>query len=168
MTRSRLYVLMTVFFALASTALMAQKKDRDALNNKVYKVTMTEAKKGGKSGKPASDEIEFRSGKVKCKTLADPFGFGQIKYELTVDSSYTDGGSETLYFEFSAEATDKEGQVIKMTGTIDGYGIEGALEMLDKKGKVKKHYDYVGGEKGAKKPSKKKKGDGEEDSGEKP
>ncbi|TND02860.1 MAG: hypothetical protein FD123_4007 [Bacteroidetes bacterium] len=166
MMRTRLHVLLIACFLLTTTGLMAQ-KTKDALNNKTFKVTMTEAKKG-KSGKPAQDEIEFRSGKVKCKTLTDPFGFGQIKYELTIDSVYTYEGTETIYIEFEATANDKEGQEVKMTGIIDGYGIEGSLELLDKKGKVKKHYDYVGGEKGGKKPKSNKKKEGEEESGEKP
>lgn len=160
---------LTVMICLlfASTAFAQKRKEKDNLNNKVYTVTMTEAKKGGKSGKPIKDELEFRSSKVKSKTVMDQFGFGQIKYELEKDSTYTmeAGDSETTYIEFVAEAKDKDENTVKMTGTVDGYGIEGSVELIDKKDKVKKHFDFVGAEKGPKHAPKTKKGD-EESSGE--
>jgi len=162
-----LKVLLAAAGLLIGSAAFAQKKGKDNLSNKIYNVTVTESKKG-KSGKPAKDELEFRSGKLKSNTVMDAFGFGQIKYELMTDSVYTEEGSETVYIVFEATAKDKEENEVKVSGTIDGYGIEGYMELIDKKGKVKKHFDFVGGEKGPKKApkdSKKKKeeeGEGDE------
>lgn len=167
-------IMQTVKVLLAGVCLLivssafAQKKTKDNLNGKIYKVTVTESKKG-KSGKPSPDQLEFRSGKVKCSTIADQFGFGLIKYEMTVDSAYVSEGDteETLYIEIEGIAKDKEEQEVKIVATVDGYGIEGYMELIDKKGKVKKHYDFVGAEKGPKKaPKDKKKKDDAGESGE--
>ncbi|MGL5890400.1 MAG: hypothetical protein ACRC3B_10970, partial [Bacteroidia bacterium] len=67
-----------------------------------------------------------------------------------VDSVYKDEGEEVLYVEFEGSATNKLDETVEVKGTIDGYGIEGSAE-VSKKGKVKKHYDFVGSEKEGKK-----------------
>jgi hypothetical protein len=168
MITQKVKVLLAGVCLLIVSAAFAQKKTKDNLSGKIYTVTVTESKKG-KSGKPAKDEIRFRNGKVESTTVIDNMGFGNVKYELTVDSAYVSEGDteETPYIEFEAIAKDKDDQEVKIVATVDGFGIEGYMELIDKKGKVKKHYDFVGAEKG-KKPtkSKKKKGDAEESSGE--
>ncbi len=152
-----------VCLLIVSTA-FAQKKTKDNLNGKIYAVTVTESKKG-KSGKPSKDEIRFRNGKIESTTVIDNLGFGSVKYELTVDSAYVSDGDteETPYIEVEAIAKDKNDQEVKIVATVDGFGIEGYMELIDKKGKVKKHYDFVGAEKGKKKAPKTKKKKGEEE-----
>jgi hypothetical protein len=41
-------------------------------------------------------------------------------------------------------------ETVKVVGTVDGYGIEGSIE-LSKKGKLKRHFDFVGSQKDGKK-----------------
>lgn len=149
MTRNRIAALAAgaVIFVTAAAFIG---KEKDSVEGKMFKVTATENKKG-KSGKPIQDVIEFRNGKLKSKVVQDEFGFGQLKYELTVDSTYKDEDEDVMYVEFEATAKDKEEQELKVTGTIDGAGCEGSMELTDKKGKVKKHFDFVGSQKDKKK-----------------
>ena len=46
--------------------------------------------------------------------------------------------------------TNKMDETVKVSGSIDGYGIEGSVE-ISKKEKLKKHWDFVGTEKDKKK-----------------
>ena len=134
-----------LFFLTASFVL---KGDTSSLEGKTYKVTITEAKKGGKTGAPEQEEVSFKGGKFKCKFFGKNAGAESIGIELTVDSTYTAEGDadETMYVEFEGTMTNKLEETVKVTGTCDGYGIEGNVE-LSKKEKVKKHWDFVGSQK---------------------
>lgn len=130
-----------VFFFTASFVLRG---DTSNIEGKTYKITITEAKKGGKSGPGETDEVTFKSSKFKCKFFQKNAGAELIPIDLDKDSTYSDGGDEqTMYVEFSGEMQNKLEEVVKVTGTIDGTGIEGSVE-LSKKEKVKKHWDFVG------------------------
>jgi hypothetical protein len=130
-------------------------KDSTSLEGKLYKVTTTEVKKG-KSGKPDQDEISFKGGKFKSKTAKVEMGADAIPIELNVDSVYVQEGSDDnedidmIYVEFEGEFTNKMEETVKVVGTVDGYGIEGSIE-LSKKGKLKRHFDFVGSQKDGKK-----------------
>lgn len=132
-----------IFLLSASFVL---KGDTSSIEGKLYIVTITESKKSGKSGTPVpKEEITFKSGKFKNKYFSKNAGADAIPIELVVDSAYTAEGDEeeTIYIEFEGQMTNKLDETVKVTGTIDGYGIEGNLE-ISKKDKVKKHWDFVG------------------------
>lgn len=146
MTRTKTLLLGgTIFFLAASFVL---KGDTSSVEGKVYKITITEAKKGGKTGSPANDEASFKGSKFRSKFFGKNAGADAIPIELMVDSVFSndDGTEELLYVEFEGNMTNKLEEHVKLTGTIDGYGIEGSVE-ISKKEKVKKHYDFVGGQK---------------------
>ena len=117
--------------------------DTTALEGKTYKVTMTLAKKGGKTGPPEQEEITFKGGKFKCKLIDKEMGAPSIPIEFTVDSTYTENDEELPYVEFTGEFVNKLDENVKVSGTVDGYGIEGNVT-LSKKEKEKKRYDFVG------------------------
>ncbi|HEU4716928.1 MAG TPA: hypothetical protein VFU15_03815 [Bacteroidia bacterium] len=130
-------------FLFVLTASFVLTGDTSSIEGKVYKVSISEAKKG-KSGPNSDDDVSFKSGKFKCKFFGKNAGADAIAIELTTDSTYSDdSGEDMLYVEFEGEMTNKLEENVKVTGTIDGYGIEGNVE-LSKKGKVKHHWDYVG------------------------
>lgn len=135
----------TLFLLTASFVL---KGDTSSIEGKQYKITITEAKKGGKSGSPETEEVSFKSSKFRCKFFGKNAGADAIPIDLTVDSTYTSDGddNETLYVEFEGQMSNKLEETVKVTGTIDGMGIEGSVE-ISKKEKVKKHWDFVGGQK---------------------
>ena len=130
-----------VFFLACSFVLVGG--DTTALEGKVYKVTMTLAKKGGKTGAPEQEEITFKGGKFKCKLVDKEMGAPAVPIEFTVDSTFEENDEELPYVEFEGEFVNKLDETIKVTGTVDGYGIEGNV-ILSKKDKEKKRYDFVG------------------------
>lgn len=136
------FTAITMLMVFCSAALVG---DTESIEGKNYKVTMTETKKN-KSGKPMEDVVSFKSGKFRSKLLGKEMGVDAITVELTVDSIYKDGGEEVLYIEFEGSSTNKLDETVEIKGTIDGYGIEGSAE-LSKKGKLKRHFDFVGSEK---------------------
>jgi hypothetical protein len=134
---SGLIFLLTASFVLGGD-------DTSNIENKQYKITITESKKG-KSGKPEQDEVVIKGSKFKSKFFKQNAGADGIPIELGKDSTYSEEGSDEvlMYVEFSGEMTNKLEETVKVTGTIDGYGIEGNVE-ISKKEKVKKHWDFVG------------------------
>ena len=136
---------------ILSASFVLDGKDTSNLEKKVYKITITESKKG-KSGKPEEDEAKFSSGKFQTGFFKKNAGAGAIPIELDKDSTYTEEGSddELIYAEFSGEITNNQKETVKLSGTVDGYGIEGNVEIVAKE-KVKKHWDFVGTQKDKKK-----------------
>ena len=132
---------------LLLTASFVLKGDTSSIEGKEYKITITESKKG-KSGAGENDDVVFKSSKFKCKYFQKNAGAEMIPIDLDKDSTYKeeDSDDELLYVEFSGEMTNKLQETVKVTGTIDGYGIEGSVE-LSKKDKVKHHWDFVGTQK---------------------
>jgi hypothetical protein len=131
----------SVFFLTCSFILVGG--DTTALEGKVYKVTMTLNKKGGKSGAPEQEEVTFKNGKFQCKLIEKEMGAKAIPIEFVVDSSFTENDEDLPYIEFEGEYVNKLDETVKVTGTVDGYGIEGNC-ILSKKDKEKKNYSFVG------------------------
>jgi hypothetical protein len=133
----------SLLFLTASFVLKGD--DTSAIENKNYKVTITDSKKAGKAGEV--DEVLIKGGKFRCKFFGKNAGTDAIPIEVTIDSVYTDpedpSADPTLYVEFEGSMTNKLEEDIRVEGIIDGVGIEGFVE-ISKKGKVKKHWDYVG------------------------
>jgi len=148
---TRTATLLSSAFIFLLTASFVLKGDTSSMEGKVYKITITE-QKNGKSGKAEQSDCSFKSSKFKCKFFGQNAGTEEIPIDLDKDSTYTEEGSdvELIYAEFSGERTNKLEETVKVTGTVDGYGIEGSVE-LSKKGKVKKHWDFVGTQKDKKK-----------------
>jgi hypothetical protein len=151
MKRTTTLIVSGIIFLLTASFVL-DGDDTSNIENKKYKVTITEAKKGGKSGSAEQDEVEVKGSKFRSKFFKQNAGAEAIPIELGKDSTYTEeGGEEVLmYVEFEGSMTNKLEEDIKVSGTIDGYGIEGFVE-ISKKGKVKKHWDFVGMQKDKKK-----------------
>lgn len=130
-----------VFFFMCSFVLVGG--DTTALEGKVYKVTMTLAKKSGKTSPGSNEEVTFKSGKFQCKLIEKEMGAKFIPVEFTVDSLFEENGEDLPYVEFEGEFVNKLDETVKVNGTVDGYGIEGSVT-LSKKDKEKKRYDFVG------------------------
>lgn len=130
-----------MFFVMCSFALVGG--DTTALEGKVYKVTLILNKKGGKNGPPIKEEITFKSGKFQCKTIEKEMGAKSIPIEFIVDSVFTENDEELVYIEFEGEFVNKLDEMVKVNGTVDGYGIEGNV-ILSKKDKEKKNYSFIG------------------------
>lgn len=130
-----------VFFLTCSFVLVGG--DTTALEGKVYKVTMTLNKKGGKNGPPEQEEITFKNGKFQCKLVEKELGAKAIPVEFVVDSVFTENDEDLPYVEFEGEYVNKLDELVKVSGTVDGYGIEGSV-IMSKKDKEKRNYSFVG------------------------
>lgn len=64
-----------MLFVFCSVALVG---DTETIEGKAYKVTMTEAKKGGKSGKPEQDVVSIKNGKLRSKIIGRDMGADAI------------------------------------------------------------------------------------------
>ncbi|HET6989724.1 MAG TPA: hypothetical protein VFJ43_00295 [Bacteroidia bacterium] len=151
MNRTATLIASAITFILA-TSFIFKGDDTSSIEGKQYKISIMEAKKGGKSGTAEEDVCSFKGSKFHCKFFGKNAGADAIPIDLDKDSTYVDeaGNEEMLYVEFSGEMSNKLEETVKVSGTIDGYGIEGNVE-LSKKGKLKKHWDFVGTEKDKKK-----------------
>ncbi len=130
---------------IATAAFVWKSDEPEGLDGRTFKVTITETKKG-KAGKPEEGEISFKSGKMRSKWFGTEMGAEVVKYELVVDSMYTEDGEDIPYIEFQAEITNKLEEVVKFSGTLDGYSLQGTAELF-KKDKLKRHVDFIGGQK---------------------
>lgn len=134
--------ILPAFIFVLACSFMLVGGDTTSLEGKVYKVTMTSVKKG-KSGAPEQEEITFKGGKFKCKLIDKEMGAPAIPVEFEVDSVFTENDEDLPYVEFVGEFVNKLEELVKVTGTVDGYGIEGNV-VLSKKDKEKRRYDFVG------------------------
>jgi hypothetical protein len=135
-------ILLPAFIFVLTCSFVLVGGDTSALEGKVYKVTMTSVKKG-KAGAVSQEEVTFKGGKFKCKLIDKEMGAAAIPVEFTVDSVFTDNDEDLPYVEFEGEFVNKLEELVKVTGTVDGYGIEGNV-VLSKKDKEKRRYDFVG------------------------
>lgn len=142
---------------LASVFGYAQ-KEQDPLNKRIFNISLNEIKDGQPTKKLLPDKIEFKGGKLFSDFVFDKYQFKWIKYRIEKDSIYTDStDTEVRFFQIEATATDEGNQTIMMSFTILEWDIEGSIK-ITKNDKLKKHFEFVGREKGGK-PKKKKKGD---------
>jgi hypothetical protein len=142
-----------VLLAAALIGMNATFVGKDPLHGKVYEVQQTEFKDGvpKTTGKPKSDEIMFKNGKLFSDFAADPLKFDKmIKYEIKKDSSYTEEDEERHYYEIEASTENDDGTVLTIAIKIDDIDIEGSMK-LTKSDKLKKHYEFIGKEKAKKK-----------------
>jgi len=129
--------------------------EKDFLNKRTFNVTYVELKEGVAQKKTIASTIQFKNGKLLSPFLADKFGFKWIKYRVEKDSIYTDStDTEVRYMDIEASATDDNNQTVMMTFNILEWDIEGVVK-ITKNDKLKKHFDFVGREKGKKLKAKK-------------
>jgi hypothetical protein len=132
-------------------------KDKDPLGKRKYDVTHIEVKDGKNSPKGATDEFEFKDGKMFSNFLFEKFEYKWMKYKVTKDSAYIDETeTEIDYLEVECSYTDDADQTMTMTCKIDNYDIEGEIK-ITKKDKLKKMFIFNGKEKYNPKRDKKKK-----------
>lgn len=147
-----LYIVLSMFFVLSTAFINKKGKAKDSLDGKSFTLSVTESKKG-KPGKPTEDALDFGKGEMKFKTVTTDMEV-KLKYEITKDSTFTEADEEMVYAEFQASEKKKDESEVKVNGKVNGEKIEGSIEWLDKKGKVKKHFDFTGDLKTKKKKKK--------------
>lgn len=139
-------------------ALLFSQKEIDPLNKRKFNVSHNEIKDGVPQKKLMPDLIEFKGGKMFSDFLNEKFQYKWIKYRIEKDSIYTDStDTEVRFLAIEATATDESNQTVMMSFTILEWDIEGTIK-ITKNDKLKKHFEFVGREKGGK-PKKKKKKD---------
>lgn len=125
---------------------------KDALDKRIFKVTMTEVKEGQAPKKGVEDEIEFKAGKgMFSNFLYEKLEYKWIKYEIKKDSTYMDEEqNEVHWIEAEVSTTDDSDQTMMMTCTVEDYDISGEIK-ITKKDKLKKKFEFSGKEKPKKK-----------------
>lgn len=140
-------ILIVCFLTFSNNASAQKKSPPDKiLGNKIYTIELT-AQGGKKAAEPEADEISFKTDKLTSKIMKTDFEFEPASYTVSVDSSTADG--PTISFE--AEGKNSNDEILKWTGTVHGFDIEGTAVWSTKKGKVKKEYTFTGNQKGKKK-----------------
>jgi hypothetical protein len=153
--------LLLILFISITAISFAQKEEIDPLKKRKFNVSLNEIKDGVPQKKLLPDLIEFKNGKLFSDFLSDKFQYKWIKYRIEKDSIYTDStDTEVRFLAIEATATDEGNQTVMMSFTILEWDIEGTIK-ITKNDKLKKHFEFVGREKGGK-PKKKKKKDGED------
>lgn len=146
------------FLSVAAVAVLfinATLKEKDPLGKRKYDTVMIEVKDGNNAKKGATDELEFKDGKLFSTFLFDKFEYKWLKYKVNKDSSYIDETeTEISYFEVECSYTDDKDQTFIMNCVIDNFDIDGEVK-ITKNDKLKKMYVFNGKEKYSK-PKKKK------------
>jgi hypothetical protein len=146
------------FLSVAAVAVLfinATLKEKDPLGKRKYDTIMIEVKNDVNAKKGATDELEFKDGKLFSTFLFDKFEYKWLKYKVNKDSSYIDETeTEIQYFEVECSYTDDRDQTFIMTCMIDNFDIDGEVK-ITKNDKLKKMYVFNGKEKYSK-PKKKK------------
>ena len=147
----KFFILPVVLFLFGSAAL----KEKDPLGKRKYDITIIEVKEGNNVKKGATDELEFKDGKMFSTYLFDKFEYKWMKYKVIKDSAYIDETeTEISYFEVESTYTDDKDQTFIFNCKIDNYDIDGEMK-ITKNDKLKKMFVFNGKEKYAK-PKKKK------------
>lgn len=144
-----------LLFSFYSFVSIAQ-KEKDPLNKRVFNLSLNEVKDGQPQKKLLQDKLEFKGGKLFSDFMFDKYQYKWIKYRIEKDSIYTDStDTEVRFLAIEATATDESNQTVMMSFNILEWDIEGTIK-ITKNDKLKKHFEFVGREKGGK-PKKDKK-----------
>lgn len=136
-----------VCLLMFSNSASAQKKAPDKLlANKTYTVELVE-QGGKKAAEPEPDEINFKTDKFTSKMMKTEEQFAPSTYTASLDSA----NLESKVITFETEGKNPGGEILKWTGTITGEDVEGTAVWTNKKGKVKREYNFTGTLKGKKK-----------------
>ncbi len=129
---------------------LAQTKEKDPLNKRVFNMSLGEMKDGVAQKKLQKDVMEFKNGKLFSELLNEKFGYKWIKYRVEKDSIYTDStDTEVRYLQIEASATDESNQTVMISLTQLEWDLDGTYK-ITKNDKLKKHFDVSGREKGGK------------------
>ncbi|MDZ4665074.1 MAG: hypothetical protein SGJ15_09380 [Bacteroidota bacterium] len=135
---------------------LAQTKEKDPLNKRVFNMSLSEMKDGVAQKKLLKDVMEFKNGKLYSDLLNEKFGYKWIKYRIEKDSIFTDStDTEVRYLEIEASATDETNQTVMISLKQLEWDLDGTYK-ITKNDKLKKHFEVTGREKGGK-PKKDKK-----------
>lgn len=145
-------ILLTALVLIVVLGINATLIEKDPLHGKTYEVIQTEYKDSiPKPGaKPLKDEIFFKNGKLFSDIASEKLKFEKmIKYEITKDSSYSEGDEEKRYYEIEGSHENDDGQTLNISIKIDDINIEGSMKLM-KGDKLKKYYEFTGKEKAKK------------------
>jgi hypothetical protein len=144
-------IIPAILFLFGSAAL----KEKDPLSKRKYDIIIIEVKDGNNAKKGATDELEFKDGRLFSTYLFDKFEYKWMKYKVNKDSVYIDETeTEINYFEVECSYTDDKDQTFIFNCKIDNYDIDGEMK-ITKNDKLKKMFVFNGKEKYSK-PKKKK------------
>lgn len=133
------------------------KKEQDPLHKRIFNVSLTETKNNIVAKKPIADKFYFKNGKFFSDFLFGKFGYKYINYRINKDSIYTDStDTEVRLLEVEAVVTNDDDETIFVSFTTSEWDIDGLIK-ITKHDKLKRHYDFVGREKGGKPKKIKKK-----------
>ncbi len=137
-------LLSVISLVLISSNSFAQKKNKEKdkfLDGKVYVIELQEEniKEGKKIPKPISDDISFKSNKIKSKVMKEKGGFENAYYTVAADST----GAENTY-NFESEMKNESDETAKWMGKVVEDNIEGTIVWKNRKGEVKREYSFSG------------------------
>jgi len=134
-----LQIMLFLTFLLPQITIAQSSKTKDKfLEGKIYLIELVE--KGSKKTKSTEDELSFKSGKFKSKTMFEE-DFGPANYTVSVDSSSSEG--KIISFEAQSKNKENKEETLTWKGTIEDDNIEGSAIWI-KKGKTKKEFEFSG------------------------
>lgn len=132
-------------------------KEQDSLHKRTFNISLSETKNDIVAKKVIADKIYFKNGKLFSDFLFNKFGYKYISYRINKDSIFTDfTETEVRLLEVEAAVTNEKDETIIINFVTSEWDIEGKIK-ITKHDKLKRHYDFVGREKGGKPKKEKKK-----------
>jgi len=121
--KSKLLLILSCFMLIAAPLFAANNNNpTKALDGKTFAGTLTM-----KGDKPDSDNFVFKNGKFRS-TACDQYGYGEGDYRLSQNKDA---------WKFTALTSNKEGNKMTWTGTVNGNSVKGTAVMLSKAGDMK-------------------------------
>ncbi len=129
----------TLLIAASPYYLSAQVPVKGPLDGKKYTAEILE---DGKKKPLDPDDLSFNAGKFKSVVFAD-WGFAKaMKYQITsIDSTTTQG---VKIYSWIVDLTNDQDEKLSWSGTTKEDAIEGTIELVNKKGVVKKTFTFTG------------------------
>lgn len=124
---------------IISFSAFAQGPSKGPLDGKRFTAEIQEE---GKKKPLDPDDLNFASGKIKSNVFGD-WGFLKgAKYEIMgIDSTSTQG---VKIYSWGADMINEQEEKLAWSGTCNGESIEGTIELVNKKGVVKKTFTFTG------------------------
>lgn len=132
--------IISLLLIAAPVTMLAQAPKKLPLDGKKFTAEIIE---GGKKKPLDPDDLTFVSGKFKSALFADiGWEFTKAaKYEITKDSTTADG---IKIYSWVADLINEQEEKLSWSGSIKDEGIEGTIELVNKKGQTKKNYTFTG------------------------
>ena len=132
---------LTLVLATAPFLLFAQVPVKGPLDGKKFTAEILEE---GKKKPLDPDDLTFNAGKFKSSLFSDPvWGFTKaIKYTVTGIDSLTTPGVKV--YSWVVDLVNDSEEKLAWSGTMSAEDVEGTIELVGKKGQIKKTYSFTG------------------------